>query len=274
MRLLLKILPIIIATTILAGCRSGKNTAPGAGNNTGLQGFEAIEASYADWQRLRVPVTVNLISPRQMSINGVATMVRDSSINISLRMFGMEVGVIDINPDSVTAAIKVNRQYTSFPIANATARYGFTTANIQDLLTGRVFLLGAGDLTPAMAADFKVVRPEEVEKGQWILMPVRQPMQARYAFSINADNTLSALSVTPDGLKPVSIPYTGSATTAAGVFASGATVAFTSKGNKVTAALSWDWDRAIFDSELSPRSFTLDPGYKRFDANQLMKQLP
>ncbi len=268
-----KILPIIIAALTLSACHSPKSSAPEADWQR-LRGFEAIEASYSDWQRLRVPVTINLISPKQMSISGVATMVRDSSVNISLRMLGFEVGVIDINPDSITAAIKVNRQYASFPIGNFTDRFGFTAANVQDLLTGRVFLLGANNLTPAMSSDFKAVTPEDGAKGQWILMPVRQPMQARYAFSINPDNALSALSVTPDGAKPLSIPYTGSASTPAGVFASGATIAFSARNTTVTASLQWSWDRAVFDSEVSPKPFVLDPGYSRLDLTRLVNQLP
>ncbi|MCM1029197.1 MAG: DUF4292 domain-containing protein [Alloprevotella sp.] len=266
----LRYLTLFILTLALASCGS-KKSLPAPDYST-LSGYEAIEASYRQWQRLRVPVTLSISSPKQMSISGVATMVRDSSINISLRMLGLEVAVMDITPDSITLAEKMNKQYLSIPIADAIGRYGFTPANLQDLLTGRVFLLGASTLTPAMATDFTVIT--DTGLPQWLLKPKSQPKEASYIFAIRPDNTLSAITITPTGREPMGIPYTASEATAAGVFATDLHVVIPTKKAEVVAGIQWNWSKATFDSQVTVKPFTLGKGYRRLDIDQLLKQLP
>lgn len=237
-----------------------------------LRGYAAVEASYGHWQRLRVPVTISTSVPKPTKISGVATMVRDSSINISLRMLGFEVAVIDVTPDSIVVADKMNRQYVAIPIASAVGRYGITAANLQDLLTGRVFLLGADFLTPAMESDFRAVT--DTGARQWILNPRRQPSGATYAFAINHDNTLSAITITPDGGEPVGIPFNNPVSTSAGTFASLAIVTIPVSGSQRTALIEWNWDRASFDGDVAPKPFSLSHKYRKLELDQLLKQLP
>lgn len=268
MNTLLRTLILTAITALLASCAGKKATAPAPPYSSG-EGYEAVEAQYEDWIRLRVPLTLRLRSPKTMSIGGTATMIRDTAINISLRMLGMEIAILDITPDSVVLADKIHRQYVSIPVGDALGKYGFSAANVQDLLTGRIFLLGATNLTPAMSADFEVLSSEASEP--WILRPRRQPAGASYIFAISPDNTLSNITITPDGHKPIGIPFNGVESTARGVFAREAVVTFESKKQTVGAALEWNWDKARFDSEVDAKPFVISSNYRRIDLDELLK---
>lgn len=118
------ILPAVVAVAALCltGCRSSK---------------PAVETPAAEqvWTDLYVPVKLELTEPARMSISGRATIVRDRSIYLSLRMIGMEVATVYVDADSIFATEKVHRQMIAVGF-DATLGRKLTVGELQDLLLG------------------------------------------------------------------------------------------------------------------------------------------
>lgn len=91
----------------------------------------------AGWTDLHMPVTFEVKSPKQMSFSGRMTLVRDADINFSLRFIGMEVAVLDVTPETLTAVDKYHRMALREAIGPLLFKAGLTFADIQDLLLGR-----------------------------------------------------------------------------------------------------------------------------------------
>jgi len=126
----LRYISLCISTVLLAAlcsCHSQKSatTEPAA-----------TVADQAGWQDLYVPLTFELQSPSNMSISGRATMIRDRQIHISLRFLGMEVAIIDITPEAITAIDKYHRLIVTEPIAKILADHDISISDLQDALIG------------------------------------------------------------------------------------------------------------------------------------------
>lgn len=87
------------------------------------------------WTDIYVPVKLELTEPSRMSISGRATMVRDESIYLSLRMIGMEVATVYIDRDSIFATEKMNKQMLAVGFEDALGKR-MTVGELQELLLG------------------------------------------------------------------------------------------------------------------------------------------
>lgn len=96
----------------------------------------AKSASKAEWQDLRMPVRVALSEPMSFSMSGNATMLRDSIINISMRVIGMEVAVIQLNTDSMYIVDKFHKYYFAEPLSAVLGSHIMPVADIQDIILG------------------------------------------------------------------------------------------------------------------------------------------
>ncbi|MDE6490556.1 MAG: DUF4292 domain-containing protein [Muribaculaceae bacterium] len=115
------IIALAIAVMSIAGCRSNK---------------EAGTTRQATWTTFSAPVKIQLESPKKFSISGRATLVRDQSIYISLRMLGMEVGTVYVTPDSVFATEKLHRYILRESLTKVLDGRDIPFAELQDLLIG------------------------------------------------------------------------------------------------------------------------------------------
>ncbi len=88
-------------------------------------------------------VTVNL-KGRQINANASVKMVRDSIIQLSLRMLGIEGARVDITPRRVTVYNKIQGRYYEKDIAALAAATGLQLefADLQSLLTNNLLLVG------------------------------------------------------------------------------------------------------------------------------------
>lgn len=113
---------IVVITLLMTGCRSGKEA--------------ARTEPAATWSTFSAPVKLQLESPKRFSLSGRATLVRDKSIYISLRMLGMEVGTVYVTPDSVFATEKLHRYIVRESLSKALEGHDIPFAELQDLLIG------------------------------------------------------------------------------------------------------------------------------------------
>ena len=93
-----------------------------------------------EWHDVYMPVKLNLKSPSSMSMSGRATMVRDSVINLSMRVLGFEVAVANITNDSVWLVDKYHKYMFAEPLSAITGTYRMSVGDIQDMLLRRAAL--------------------------------------------------------------------------------------------------------------------------------------
>ena len=101
------------------GCRSSKDTTTiyneavdttASNNHNDINKQDAsynllsqVASTYKEWSDVEIPVELELLKPRNFSVSGRATMIRNQSIYISIRALGFEAANIYINNDSIYA---------------------------------------------------------------------------------------------------------------------------------------------------------------------------
>lgn len=111
-----------LAMLALTGCGARKNNRQPLENQT--------------WHDVYMPVKVNLESPAQMGFSARATMVRDSAINISMRILGMEVAVANADRDSVWFVDKYHKIFFAESKAKLLGEHDMDLVAIQNLILG------------------------------------------------------------------------------------------------------------------------------------------
>ena len=254
-----------------AGCSSSKKAVRPAAENAqagavkATTPFEGMVASYGDWTSLRVPVTLRVSGPKNLSIGGTATMVNGRSLSISLRFFGMEIGSLYVGADSLVVIDKVNRQYMVQPVGDVLAGFDVNISNLQDLLLGRVFLLGKEKLTPAMATDFRIMDNAD----GMLLTPRRQPSPLSYSFMVSG-GALSLLTVDRGSGEPVTCTYAEALETEGGIVAGSATVAARLKDKPVELEFDWNFGKARWNDPSDVKELKIPSGYTRRTAAEIL----
>lgn len=121
----------VMMTVLLAACRS-HTAAPAASPQA------AAAAAGDSWHDLRIPLKISIDSPASISASGRATMVRDSLVDISLRVFGFEVAMAHITADSVYLIDKYHKQYFAESLGTVMGSHPITVGQLQNMLLGRV----------------------------------------------------------------------------------------------------------------------------------------
>ena len=260
---------------ILPACHTQRQTSSPAPTETtaAVDGYRSMVEAYLPWQRLRVPFTLKLLAPQKVSIGGTATFERSKGIHKSMKMFGMEVAVLQVDADSLTVVEKMNKQYLTIPVASALGGLDASVDNIQDLLTGRAFILGADSLTTSMARLFTIADPSGATS--WLLTPRKQPAEASYSFAISSTGALSALRVDTRSNQQANATYTSIPSIPGhGAFASSMLVTTRVKDKDLQLMIEWDFSRARWDDDVEPKSITIGRGYKQLSIDKLLKNLP
>ena len=194
---------IALATTLtlaVQSCRSGKSSVGGAASEASVTGALTVKdarrqlahtiESYDRWQTVKMPVTIRLREPKSLSISGTATMERDRSLTISLRFFGMEVGSLSVASDSITVINRIDKAYFKDDLAALLDGFPATVGNLQDLLLGRVFVLGA--INPK-ASDFDVALSGAPDL--WTASDELRDYDLKYSYAFRGSDALKALAV-------------------------------------------------------------------------------
>jgi len=95
-------------------------------------------------------------SKKNLKVTAVIKMVKDETIQISLRaLFGYEVAVVTLTPDSVHIIDRYNKRYGSDDISKfASSNNTFNYYNLQALLTNTIFIPGDAKITEDRYKDF------------------------------------------------------------------------------------------------------------------------
>lgn len=267
--------------TLISGCSSQRSAGKKASVvaevpadvtlQTPQQRFGALCDSYGEWQDVSLPVKVSLRSPKSLSLSARAVMKRGSWISVSVRMLGFEVASVWIDNDSVHAIDRYHKAYLSESIGSLLGNTGVSVADIQDLLLGRGFLLGAqgGTFT---AAQQSAVSLQPTAEGLMIL-PVSQPGRFQYGFILPpAVNCIGAATVAAGDKYEAVIAYADFIKTShSGEFAGTADIEMV-KGKKMAATLVWNFSSAKWNTGVN-QSWKRPSGYSRMTPDKILNAL-
>lgn len=260
----------------ISGCHSSKSVSsitdqqdkaqPAKGVKALTQNLDSVVASYKNWNDVEIPIDLEMIQPQEMAVSGKATMVKDQSIYISIRVFGFEAANIYINNDSIHATYKMGKLYIADDLKKLLKGYPVTVGDVQNILLGRAFVLGNGTLnhnnTAVKFADNGAV---------WIATPHCDIKEVDYNYTFNAStNLLELLTVLIQGANPVLCSYSNHTTTPIGYVAEKLVISASSSKKTIKAAISWNVDKAKWNSGAKPK-WKSPKGYKRVEATSLLK---
>ncbi|MCM1333133.1 MAG: DUF4292 domain-containing protein [Bacteroides sp.] len=261
------ILSVIVIGAVMGGCGSSKKvTGPDIDTGDSQASYSEVVKQYPAWTDVEVPLNIDISSPVNFSISGRAKMVRGNVVDISLRMLGFEVGRLYLNSDSVFGYVKMSKTCIAESLGDLTAQIPMNISNVQDLLTGGVFLLGNAVLAESNKADFMI----EKDNGGIMLIPRKQPDKFQYGFFVN-DNNRVARFVGGDNDRNIQCDYSGYSANKKNLPAD-VDVTVSIK-RPVVASINWRWESAKWDTGLSPR-FSMPRGYKRVRSQELLNHLP
>ncbi len=267
----------MLCVASLAGCRSTKGGTGQGSIVTDLplkERYESVVSGYGGWTDVSVPVSVEIDAPARFSISGRIKMVRGKSVDVSLRMLGFEVGRIYATSDSVYGMIKPSKVYMAESLKEIFPGMPFTIGNLQELLLGRMFIMGKPSLTVRDYGKFEL----QTAMDGWGAFPKNRPDMLQYAFGFTSGNVMACmeLGVVKSG---------GDAVLARGDYASpysegkrgcfpGDFSIVCSKGDKtvVDGSLTWKWRSASWDEGNIP-VWSVPKGYRRVKGADLMKNL-
>lgn len=260
-------------------CRSGRNAVPDASQSDIQPGAFTVReaesalsariAGYGMWRNVKLPVTVRLTEPRSLSISGTAVMERDKSLSISLRFLGMEIGSVCVKDDSITVIDRFNKAYFKADVVSLLDGFHATTGNLQDLLTGHVFVPGKNKVK---ASDFGIAITEE--PSLWTASGEVSDFDVKYSFAFREPAVLKALAVSVAGASPVSIAYGDVFSSSAGDFASTVSVEAPAGKTPVKATVEWNFRKAQWNVKEGLADKSVVPsGYSRISPEAVMKML-
>ena len=271
----------IMAAAMLGACSSSKKAADNK-NQGAADGIEVapvsspaavitgLAQSYGEWTDVSMPVKVNLLEPKYMSVSGKAVMVRDKEIYISLRVLGFEAGGIYIDSDSVFVYEKLHKIMLAEPMSRINRATGLTLGDIQDAILGRVFVSGEGTLDVSSVRRFRLTAVD----GLIAMAPEKKQKNFAWLFNVTDSERPSLRSLTVDaaGRATLDCTYPQAIATAAGAVAPGITVDAVYGRRKVRAGLDWSLSKAQWNTGAETR-WKKPRGYTRLDFNKIIKML-
>lgn len=113
---------------MLPACKTAKN-------ETSTVKIEQRENSR--WKNVTIPVRLELVEPQRLTIAGRLTMVRNEYALISMRMLGLEVAQIYVDPQEADVVVKqMNKIWIQEPIASHLERLNLPFSTLQKALMG------------------------------------------------------------------------------------------------------------------------------------------
>ncbi len=225
--------------------------------------LSVMAADYQPWQSVYSSFKLRLSSPLSFSFSGRATMVRDRSLHLSLRVLGMEMAVLHADTDSLWLVDKLHKVMCAMPLASLTDRTGITLGNVQDILLGQAFYPGEAQLAKA---PFKV----EVAPLGYTLSPAKKMGSIDWAYTVTPTPELAALDITTSANAQFRASFSDFLSTVAGRAASDIAIDATVKNKKVNAEIIWDLAKAEWNGSRSDSWTVPASGYKRLTLTQLL----
>ena len=229
-----------------------------------------LAETYKDWDDLYVPFSVELYHPISFGLSGRATMVRNKSIHLSMRILGLEMAVAYINQDSVWVVDKFHKYVCATSTSALLKKANFTVGDIQDMMLGRAFYPGTGTLKPSHETDrlFSVN-----ERGDsTLLLPRKIPAGASWHYVLTPGPKLSVIDIALSSGPWLKFNFANIITTVAGSTASQLEVVGAADKLSMKASVEWNLKKAKWN-EGRQDDWTPPTGYQRVSLASLIKAL-
>ncbi|MCM1348674.1 MAG: DUF4292 domain-containing protein [Firmicutes bacterium] len=270
---------LLACTLILSSCGSHKKvsipqvTTPATTlPSTAVNANIGLEKYSTSWERLKIPMTLRLNSPKSISVSGQTIMERGKSITLSLKFLGMEVGVIHITSDSVFAMDKFNKKYLAEGFRKFLGGFPLTMTNVQDLLLGHPFLLGSAEPVEKEISKFSIEN-DTANPPLVTMIPDEHPNGMEYGFTLNSAMQLAMLIIKAGAREPVTISYGNQVMSNNIPVTTSVTIEATAGKTAIDADIEWNTSKIKWNSDVELRDFTAPKGYQRIDAEKLLKGL-
>lgn len=273
------VLTIVVALMFATGCSTSKqaavrpNAVADAGSRTGVgptgeTAMKQMIASYSPmWNKLKVPITLSLVSPTSVSASGTLTMERGESIAISLRVLGMEIAAVYLTGESVTVVDRWNKRYVQEDLSKFLTGFPVDICNVQDILMGRLFEAGKKNLTESSAGDFIF----ETEGDVWACQPRNQSELYNYAFAATLATLIQLEAAAGSGA--ASVEYSAPVETVHGPMTTGLKVKSLVKKKNLELNIEYKPGKVTWDDEVKIQPFMPPNSYTKVDASSVLKGL-
>lgn len=276
MRLSKPLIAITVLISVLSGCHSSSKIPESVtGNETYPPApaipteisipearYDVILDNFKEWTYLKLPVS---LKSKQLggSLSGQAWMIRGKEIYMSLRFIGMiEVAILHVKGDSVTAVDKYHKIYISERISDFMRGIPFNIEDLQNLLTGRPFILGSG--TPAAGTKRPVLKNSA---SGWTMTPESIMDNLEYSFEFNASDRLTSTKLSRNLVELFAARYRAPASTPYGMFDNEVTLQSLT-GKPMDLTVRWQFAKADWKQRDIPQ-FTVPSGYRRVSGRSL-----
>lgn len=159
--------------------------------------LQSVADTYTPWQRVSLKGKVRIEGvPVALTLKVYMERSRSIIMSLSAPLLG-EVGRLEATPDSLLMVNKRGKKYARENLATRLADFGASLSDVQDLLLGRVFVIGSGTLCAGNIPLVEAIAGQQT--GTQLVMPRRQDERAAYGFTLMEDGRiLRAVAFTPD----------------------------------------------------------------------------
>jgi len=243
---------------------------PESGRNTVEGEFAALARSYTDWTDVSMPVKLQVSQPKRLSVSATAKMIRGKALSISMRVFGIEVGSLYADNDSVIIVAKFNDIYCQESLAKFTQAYGLTLADMQAAVLGQAFTPGSGKLSEDDIKQYKI----DLGENSISLTPKNLPKGLSWTFaavlSSETAPSLRTLTVDAAGHNPIVCAYGTAQPAGAGMVAPWVNIGTRVGKYEIDATMNWELSRAKWNTGLALTKPRIPAGCRRISASKVL----
>lgn len=203
--------------------------------------YDALASGYEKWGDVYMPVSVSISEPVDFSISGRATLVCDSLIHISLRVLGIEAGVISIGADSAVIIDKYHKMYVSESTSAFLGSHTLTIGELQSVLLGQAYAGGSSRIQACVSDS----QP-----------PVLQAIDFMSRDDLKLSVAFSDFCEVPAGIAASKVAFDGRV-----------------PGKSVSASLQWNFGRAEWNTGRRPTLKMPGSGYKRIELTTILANM-
>ncbi|WP_300935277.1 DUF4292 domain-containing protein [uncultured Muribaculum sp.] len=263
---------LIAMLAVMQACQPKKEIQGHIDGQTPTQQYYALTSPTAEWNSVEVPISFSLEKPQRISLSGRARIEQGKAIELSMRMIGIEVARLLIREDSLFAMYRLEKVYLAESVKSLTNRLPVSISNLQDMLIGRPFIIGASTMGPGNKKNVDL----EYSLNSLTIIPQKQPKGMTYGFTANTGQEiyLSRFAALSDK-KDITVtadytPWTN--TTPAGKVARTTLLDISAQKTKISAQISWKWQNAKWNT-FNNISWQVPGNYRRINAEELLKNL-
>lgn len=207
-------------------------------------------------------------SKRSLKVNAVVKIVKDETIQLSLRaVLGLEMALVTLTPDSIYIIDRYNKKYGSDGISKyAKSNSSFNYYNLQSLLTNTVFAPGETSLNDGNYNKFSVST-----NSNMYLLKAKDKSNVVYNFAVGGDAKLVSTLVYSPGKFTMQWSYANFIKDGSYIYPTEMNANMEIRNQRIDTKISYDKleiDQDVKIADPTPNSYN----YQRATISDIIKQ--